>query len=492
MALHEGLGVLPGRYAELSIRLHDCPTPQQQERDTARQAADALAGRIGAAAALSAQSECTLLELIGEFDATNAIRFWTDVKSLTHWLSWCCSMNLGVAREHVRVARALRRMPTVTEAFRTGRLSYSKIREVTRVVDVVDETRLCELARTATAAQLATMISAFRSADGRRIGQQPKRQVTVAEREDGMVEIKARLPKEEAAVVVAAMASARDQFGPPPARPGEESETAATPIYGRADALVDVARVFVNAAPEDRSGEDRHVVVVHVDADLLTGPATPEAESERKDVPAGTSPARGAVCHIQGVGSVEPATAARLACDATLLGTIICAEGEVLHMGRSRRLVSRSQRRALTIRDRCCRYPGCAQTRHLDAHHVIPWAAGGPTDLDNLILLCRFHHTAVHEGGITIDRGRDGRDFTLPDRTPPRPWQTADTLADLLAAHSRRTAAIIDDVERFDHPDARTIRPRWAGEPFSIHDCVQALFTIRLPEAQQHGQDQAA
>ena len=83
-----------------------------------------LAGRIGAAAALSAQSECGLLELIGEFDATNGIRFWTDVKSLAHWLAWSCSMNLGVAREHVRVARALRRMPTVTEAFRAGRLSY--------------------------------------------------------------------------------------------------------------------------------------------------------------------------------------------------------------------------------------------------------------------------------------------------------------------------------------------------------------------------------
>src|SRR4029453_18187108 len=99
-------------------------------RETARQAADVLAGRIGAAAAFSAQSECHLLELIGEFDAIDGIRFWIDVKSLAHWLSWSCSMNLGVAREHVRVARALRRMPTVTEAFRGGRLSYSKVREI--------------------------------------------------------------------------------------------------------------------------------------------------------------------------------------------------------------------------------------------------------------------------------------------------------------------------------------------------------------------------
>jgi hypothetical protein len=493
MVVHEGAGVLPGRYPGEPIRLHDGPTPQQQEHAATRQAADVLAGRIGAAAALSAQSECTLLELIGEFDATNSLRFWTDVKSLAHWLAWCCSMNLGVAREHVRVARALRRMPTITDAFRAGRLSYSKVREVTRVVDVVDEARLGELAQTATAAQLAVMISAFRSADGRRIGQQTQRQVTITEREDGMVEIKARLPKEEAAVLIAAMETSRDQFGPPPAKSSAvsqadaEAETAATPAYSRADALVDVARAFLNTAPEDRSGEDRHLVVVHVDADLLSDP--PAVDADPKDVPAGTSQTRGAVCHIDGVGPVEPATAARLACDATLLGAIT-GDGAVLHLGRTRRLVSRAQRRALTIRDRMCRYPGCAQTRHLDAHHVIGWAAGGSTDLDNLILLCRFHHTAVHEGGVTITQTPDGWQFILPDGSEPRPRQAGDTLADLLAAQARRTTAAIEGVDRFDHPTARTIRPRWVGEPFSVHDCVQALFSIRLPETTPQHQDQ--
>ena len=87
---------------------------------------------------------------------------------MAHWLAWSCSMTLPTAREHVRVAKALRRMPTVAAAFAAGRLSNSKVREVTRVVDVVDEAELCELALTATAAQLAVMISAFRSADGRR------------------------------------------------------------------------------------------------------------------------------------------------------------------------------------------------------------------------------------------------------------------------------------------------------------------------------------
>jgi hypothetical protein len=75
-------------------------------------------------------------------------------------------MTPEVAWEHVRVAKALRPMPTIANLFREGRLSYSRVREVTRVVDLVDEARLAGLAVTATAAQLAKMMSGFRSADG--------------------------------------------------------------------------------------------------------------------------------------------------------------------------------------------------------------------------------------------------------------------------------------------------------------------------------------
>jgi len=150
--IHDGPGVIPGRYAGESIRISDGPTPQEVAYQKDKAHADGLAGRICAAAAQTARSTCTLLELVGEFDASNAIRFWTDVKSVAHWLSWACSMSPGAAREHVRVAKALRRMPSITSLFREGRLSYSKVREVTRVVDVIDEQRLAGLALTATAA----------------------------------------------------------------------------------------------------------------------------------------------------------------------------------------------------------------------------------------------------------------------------------------------------------------------------------------------------
>jgi hypothetical protein len=226
-----------------------------------------------------------------------------------------------------------------------------------------------------------------------------------------MIDIRGRLPKDEAALLLAAIAAAKDQFGPPPAKPdpcGEESDVMSDAArYGNADALVDVARVFLNTAPEDRSGEDRTLVVVQVSAENLA-----------RNVPAGTFSLESAVCHIDGVGSIEPATAQRLACDNPMLGAVVDEHGQVLAMGRTRRLVSKALRRALMIRDMMCCYPGCHQTRHLDAHHVIPWILGGRTDLENLILLCRWHHTAVHEGGVGITGDDKGWVFAKPDGQP--------------------------------------------------------------------------
>src|SRR5215203_5019609 len=425
MNVHDRPGVIPGRYAGEAIPIHDGPTPQQVAYQEQRAHADVLAGRIAAAAAEAARSQYVLLELLGEFDAVNGIRYWTGFKSLAHWLSWACSMTPGVAREHVRVAKALRRMPTIKDLFRQGRLSYSKVREVTRVVDVVDEHRLVGLALTATASQLARMIAGFRTADGMRIKQQTKRSLSWHERDDGMIDFRIRLPKEEGAVLMAAIDAAKDQFGPPPPKPdpcGEQSESApGVGVYSNADALVDVARGFLDTVPEDRSGEDRTLVVVQVSAETLA--------RDVADVPAGTSPPTEATCHMDGTGSIETATAQKLACDNPVLGALINKHGKVLALGRSRRLVSKAQRRALLIRNQICRYPGCHQTRHLKAHHVVPWIRGGRTDLDNLVLLCQWHHTAVHEGGVTITGAPDRWLFSKPDGRPCDQWVDDENLA---------------------------------------------------------------
>jgi hypothetical protein len=122
---HDGPDVIPGRYEGAAIPIHNGPTPQQIAEEQQRAQADGLAGRISAAAAETARSQSVLLELLGEFDALGAIRYWRDFKSLAHRLSWSCIMAPGVAREHVRVAKALRRMPRIAGLFREGRLSYS-------------------------------------------------------------------------------------------------------------------------------------------------------------------------------------------------------------------------------------------------------------------------------------------------------------------------------------------------------------------------------
>ena len=234
------------------------------ESGSGREQADVLAGRICAAASLSARSECQLLELIGEFDAAGAIRWWLDVKSLAHWLSWTCSMTAGTAREHVRVARAMRRMPTVTTAFQEGRLSYSKVREVTRVVGVLDEAQLCAMALTATASQLARMLRAYRSTVGSRIDQERRRAMSWVEREDGMVDLRIRLPKDEAAVMLAAVSAAKDQFGGPPPQPDRARRDAAASDATGSD-----------AAGSDAAGSDREREQV----DATRGTATPTRSS---------------------------------------------------------------------------------------------------------------------------------------------------------------------------------------------------------------------
>ncbi|MCT2178924.1 HNH endonuclease, partial [Brachybacterium muris] len=160
----------------------------------------------------------------------------------------------------------------------------------------------------------------------------------------------------------------------------------------KADALVHVARGYLAHAPTDRSGEDRHLVIIQVSADALT-----------RNVPAGTPPhptTSPPLCHVVGHDTpLEPATAERLACTGKIALQITSDTGEILHLGRSRRLASPAQRRALRLRDRTCSFPGCHQSRHLDAHHVTPWSEGGTTDIDGLALLCRRHHVIVHEGG---------------------------------------------------------------------------------------------
>ena len=146
---------------------------------------------------------------------------------------------------------------------------------------------------------------------------------------------------------------------------------------------------------------------------------------------------------------VSAETARRMACDAATVTMHHGPGGEILDVGRRTRTISPALRRALAARDRQCRFPGCGNVR-CDVHHLEHWADGGRTALDNLVLLCRRHHRAVHEEGfrVTLDAAGDAR-FLGPNG-PPAGGGAAGAGVDgtAAAAHERRLG-------NDGHPDRR-------------------------------------
>jgi hypothetical protein len=262
---------------------------------TPRDRAYELGRQLQSLAAAQASLDHDFCVVVDKFDETGAIAHFDGIKSTAHYLAWACSMNATVAREHVRVARALRGMPKVNELFRQARLSYSKVRELTRLVDLVDEGELCDLALELTASQLARTVSAYRLASGSRIQALPERRYSSQPTGDGMVRISVVLPAEEAALVDAAIEAAARTAAVEPAvgdQPKLDEPVRQVPRLDRVQALVDVAATYLDTLPGEPA-DDHTLVVVHVNAEALDVPAgTPGAV--REDVPA--TPGRSIAC----------------------------------------------------------------------------------------------------------------------------------------------------------------------------------------------------
>jgi hypothetical protein len=171
----------------------------------------------------------------------------------------------------------------------------------------------------------------------------------------------------------------------------------------RADALCDIIGRHINGdAP---SGNPPNINGV-IDIAQLSG-NTPDMAS--------------AWCDIDGIGPVTRTVLEQLCCDAKFTRFIAAGPSVVLDMGRSVRVATPAQRRALAIRDRHCRFPGCRRRpQWCDVHHVKPWLESlGETNIDNLILLCRRHHTLIHNSKWTITRtGNGDLKFSHPARGP--------------------------------------------------------------------------
>ncbi len=333
------------------------------------------------------------LTLIAEFDRRAG---WNCglTRSCAHWLNWQCGLDLGAAREKVRVAHALERLPLISAAMARGELSYSKVRALTRVACAGTEAALLEMALHGTAGQVERLVRQYRrvlevAELEREARQYRNRTLSWRYDDDGSIVLQARLPAESGGLVVKALEAALDRLPLPDV--SAETYPARNPDFAqrRADALALLAESFLANGPAALSGGERQQIVVHVEAATLTERSTGR-------------------CELEDGPSLAAETARRLACDASVVRIVEDEDGNPLDVGRRTRSIPPALRRALKSRDRGCRFPGCDQTRYVDGHHIRHWANGGETSLANLVSLCRFHHRQVHEGGLTVQRLDDG------------------------------------------------------------------------------------
>ena len=373
-----------------------------ENRSLRLKSAHSLADEINELAAHISAGTCRWLELIARFDREEGHLHY-GFAGCAEWLAWSCSISPATAREQVRVAHALDELPKVRASFAAGRLSYSKVRAMSRIATAENEDYLLMIAEHATAAQLEETVRKYRRCRAVSLEEantaHEQRHLYCEWDDDGFLTIRGRLAPEEGAVLMQALELTREtlrtEAHTPNGQPHVSAETGSREAT-KADALALMAETVLAGGAKERPGGVRTELVVHVDADALVDDGDP-----------------GGTCYLEGGTSLHPEAARRLGCDAGLV-RIIERDGRPLSVGRKRRTVSPALRRALAARDHGCRFPGCNRTRDIDAHHVQHWAHGGETNFSNLVQLCRTHHRLVHEGGYYVRPGAGG--FTFRDR----------------------------------------------------------------------------
>ena len=386
-----------------------------------------------------------------------------------------------------------RGLPKVSDALKKGQISYSKARAATRVARPDNEKNLLIMAKDGTASQLERLVRYYRKYVGDEEQEQTQRQrekqyLQTYTDDDGMVVVRGRLPPEVGAMLQKALDTAADALrrqrweeDKDHAKDGGQGEEKECCDGCSAQNQEDVERSLrvealglvaeqalktgLDTEPEEQEAGSarqkpapKHLLVVHVDAEVLADP--------RKH---GRS-------YVEDVGNVPAETSKRLACDAQVVEVVEDKQGNVLDVGRKTRKISRKLALALGQRDGTCQFPGCGRTRHLDTHHIEHWSSGGETNLDNLYLTCRHHHTLVHEGGFTVEGTGHALVFRDPRGRRIEPCPGHRDVSDrpvgiMVACHRREGLAIT----------AETNRITWAGEPIEYGWAVEALMPRQVP-----------
>jgi hypothetical protein len=361
--------------------------------------------------------------------------------STAGWLRARLRMGAGAASSLVRTARALYRGPLTgtATALAEGTISPAHAQvlacgtqDLAPATTAEAEPVLLEAARRLDPSRLRRVVTHLRwvadpeGAQDRVERQHQRRGLWLSPTIDGMVAVEGLLEPEAGQTLLAALE--------PLARPASAAD-ARSGGQRRADALTELARRTLEAGRLPHTGGVRPQLLVTVDLDSLLGPGGLGGE-------------------VGGVGPLDPETCRRLACDGAVTRVLVTrlpthrhpdsdgglaarlraaagllppALGGVptrpLEVGRASRVVTAAQRAALVVRDGGCAVAGCDRpSAWCEAHHLVHWLHGGPTDLANLALVCRAHHRAVHEAGWRLHRHPDGR-LTA---TPPQPkHQTA-------------------------------------------------------------------
>ena len=455
---------------------------------------DALAAAVSTPAAHIHAATHRLLALIAELDRREV---WATQGALScaHWLSWACGIDTHTAREKVRVARALTGLPLLSESLAKGELGYSKVRALTRIATAENEADLLNIGLHGTAQHVEKFVRLHRRAKRaeeteRADAQHENRGLTFWHDDDGTVVLHGRFPPEMGARILSALDAAMaahaeeqpaagwDNEGlaprdvpagtsrqdtspadagtdagvraPVTAHQREDAQVFLTDVprgtfirrpsrtVRRADALAWMAERVFEPGDVPALAPDRHEIVVHVEAEVLTD-------------------GRAGRCEIEDRTAIAAETARRQCCDAGIVPVVDGANGEPLSVGRRTCSIPPSVRRALASRDRGCRFPGCPATHRLHGHHVRHWADGGETSLDNLVLLCTTHHRLVHEGGFDVQRLDDGVfRFTNPHGlaiSPPR--RQAISSPDIIVVQNESRGLAVD---------CETATAHWHGE----------------------------
>jgi hypothetical protein len=334
--------------------------------------------------------------------------------SVASWLASTFKVAWGTAREQVRIARALEEMPGTRRALDDGELSMSAVRALVAARDADpsafarSEPELVEAARIHSMQDLQRVAAYWRQAVEQEHALDSDEKVRARRRLHasvtflGLVRVDGTLDPETGETLLTALRAVLDAES----RSGRDDHR--TPAQRRADALGEICRQWLDSSDRPVIGGERPHVTVTVSADAMR-----EAE--------------GGPSELDHTGPIDPRAVRRLACDASIRRVVMAGPSEPLDVGRRTPLVTPAMRRAVIVRDRHCRFPGCDRPHAwCDAHHVVHWADGGPTALPNLLLLCRRHHRMVHERKgfrLEMDEGRpvfrrpDGS--LLEERAPP-------------------------------------------------------------------------